>query len=170
MGKKQRHPEAPPEPKHKKNGIARLEDFRRAALANENAPEPLTLPKSGLTILVRRPTPQWYLFKGRLPSSLAAIVQGQQPKAPLSREDDDAALAWINTLLAKVIVEPRELLDNLDVLETPDRNAIVGFAHGVLAPGEGGEAAGDLESFRPGSSGGASVAVAGGRRILTPAK
>lgn len=146
----------------------KLEALRAAVRAAESKPEKLRLPESGVEITVRRPSPNWFLAAGRMPSSLAAIVQGRQ-YTPTGQEKPNEETEWLMKLLGKTIVEPREILDQPDELLTvKDRDTIVGYAYGIVTVEKGGEVV-DLESFRDKPSATASVTRAGGRRILSPA-
>lgn len=59
------------------NHIASANDFRQAAELDRRAhAERVVLPKSGLAMLLARPSMRWFLFHQRLPLSLAARAQG----------------------------------------------------------------------------------------------
>ena len=129
------------------NGLASAEDFRSAASAR-GAPETVVLPKSGLKVLLRRPSPMWFLFRGLLPASLAARLDGAGGR--IGRADDLRALAeWMVPLLQEVFVEPRLALEpgpgeiSPDLLDLDDAGFVIRWAVGEVA-----SEAGDLAGFR----------------------
>src|SRR5947208_15039909 len=92
------------------NGIASAADFRTAAAASKSPPERVVMAKLGKAVLTRRPAPMWFIFRGRLPQSLAirAFPQALGPggagagsdSAGASALEDLALLAdWIIALL-----------------------------------------------------------------------
>ena len=140
-----------------KNGLATVEDFRRAAQAREAHAERVVLPKLGKAVLLRRPTPVWFVFRGRLPQSLAARVLGLGSNFGGERTASAAELAeladWIITLLQETLVEPRISLHPgpgeipPELLDIEDVNFILRWAYGELGTEAEGSAA-SLESFR----------------------
>lgn len=133
---------------HGKNGVASVEDFQLAAHAR-GTPERLTLPKSGLKVVLRRPNPMWFLFHGLLPASLAARVEGGQARIE-SVEDLRALADWMVPLLTEVFVEPRLALEpgpgsiSPDLLDLDDATFVIRWAVGEVAS----ETGSDLASFR----------------------
>ena len=129
------------------NGVASAEDFQVAARMRSQ-PERLVLPKSGLSVLLRRPGPMWFLFRGLLPASLAARLEGGQPR--LDTVEDLRTLAeWMVPLLTEVFVEPRLVLEpgpgeiSPDLLDLDDASFVIRWAVGEVAA-----ECGDLASFR----------------------
>lgn len=143
------------------NGIASSENFRKAAEARKadlQVPERVVLPKSGHAVVLRRPTPMWFLFHGRLPMSLAAKRSdsgGAQLAAPLQSAEQFIEFAnWIVDLLREVFVGPKLSLHpgtgeiSPDWLAEEDLNFIMRWAVGEVTS-EGS----DLGKFRGGASG-----------------
>ena len=77
------------------NGIASAADFRTAAAASKSPPERVVLPKLGKAVLMRRPAPMWFIFRGRLPQSLAirAFPQALGPGGAGAGSDSAGASA-----------------------------------------------------------------------------
>jgi hypothetical protein len=122
----------------------------------------VVLPKLGKAVLMRRPAPMWFIFRGRLPQSLAirAFPQALGPggagagsdSAGASALEEMALLAdWIIALLEEVLVEPRVSRDpgpdeiSPDLLDAEDVNFIIRWAYGEV----GSDARDDLAAFRP---------------------
>jgi hypothetical protein len=95
------------------NGIACPEDFKRAAEARrteEQLPERVVLPNSGYAVLLRKPTPMWFLFHGHLPMSLAArqsSAAGHTAGVIQTTEEFVEFSKWMVELLGEVFVSPR---------------------------------------------------------------
>src|SRR5437868_2104915 len=70
-------------------------DFRAAAAASKSPPERVVLPKLGKAVLMRRPAPMWFIFRGRLPQSLAirAFPQALGPGGAGAGSDSAGASA-----------------------------------------------------------------------------
>ncbi|HLW79355.1 MAG TPA: hypothetical protein VKU44_07125, partial [Terriglobia bacterium] len=139
----------------------------------------VVLPKLGRAVLMRRPTPMWFIFRGRLPQSLAVrafpsaaspAVAGPDGVAANPAEELALLADWIFALLEEVMAAPRVALDpgpdeiSPDVLDSEDVNFIIRWAYGETGPG--GEDG--LEGFRgqrtdaaPGAS---------GSRVVVPAE
>ncbi len=135
------------------NGIAKPEDFR--ALWDRTPAERVVLPKLGMAVLLRRPTPMWFLFRGQLPVTLAARLQSGG--ASLGTIEDLQALAdWIVPLLAHVFVEPKLALHpgpgeiSPDLLDIEDASFVIRWAVGeVTGLEDGGQGiTNDLRPFR----------------------
>lgn len=135
------------------NGIAKPEHFR--ALCDSTPAERVILPKLGRTVLLRRPTPMWFLFRGQLPATLATRLQSGAVN--LSTVEDFHALAeWIVPLLSHVFVEPKLTLDpgpgeiSPDLLDIEDASFVIRWAVGEITGSEGGgrDLANDLRPFR----------------------
>ena len=163
------------------NGIASAADFRTAAAASKSPPERVVLPKLGKAVLMRRPAPMWFIFRGRLPQSLAirAFPQALGPggagagsdSAGASAVEELALLAdWIIALLEEVLVEPRVSRDpgpdelSPEMLDAEDVNFIIRWAYGEV----GSEARDDLAPFRPERP--VAAARAGGPDVVLPAE
>jgi hypothetical protein len=140
-----------------KNGLATPEDFRRAAAARESRTERVVLPKLGKAVLLRRPSAIWFMFRGRLPQSLAVRFTAQGPTFGAERTASAAEVTeladWIVTILQETLVEPRLSLNPgpgeipPELLEIEDVNFILQWAYGELGGTPGGSAA-SLDSFR----------------------
>jgi hypothetical protein len=141
----------------KRNGLATSEDFERAAEARESRPERVVLPKLGKAVLLRRPSPVWFVFRGRLPQSLAARIADQGAMVGAERvatAQDVAELAdWIVAILQETVLEPRISLNPgpgeipPELLDIEDVNFILRWAYGELRTESEGSAA-SLDSFR----------------------
>jgi len=151
----------------KQNGVASAKDFQVAAQTRGN-PERLVLPHSGLKVLLRRPSPMWFLFHGLLPASLAAKVEGGQTRIE-SVEDLRVLADWMVPLLSEVFVEPRLTMApgpgeiSPDLLDLEDASFVIRWAVGEVA-----SEAGDLAPFRDGRT--SAAAGPGGRNVALPAE
>ncbi|HEV2178565.1 MAG TPA: hypothetical protein VGW33_15370 [Terriglobia bacterium] len=145
------------------NHIASAEDFREANGRGE--PERVVLPKLGRAVLLRRPTPMWFLFHGQLPTSLAARAQNGGPGAGsafVQTAEDLRALAdWMVPLLQEVFVQPRLSTNpgpgeiSPELLDMEDANFVIRWAVGeIQGTGDRGQGTGgagptnDLGAFR----------------------
>jgi len=163
------------------NGIASAADFRTAAAASKSPPERAVLPKLGKAVLMRRPAPMWFIFRGRLPQSLAIRASPQalgpggagagSDSAGASALEELALLAdWIIALLEEVLVEPRVSRDpgpdeiTPEMLDAEDVNFIIRWAYGEV----GSDARDDLAAFRPERP--VAAARAGGPDVVLPAE
>jgi len=163
------------------NGIASAADFRTAAAASKSPAERVVLPKLGKAVLMRRPAPMWFIFRGRLPQSLAirAFPQALGPGGAGAGSDSAGASAleelalladWIIALLEEVLVEPRVSRDpgpdeiTPEMLDAEDVNFIIRWAYGEV----GSEARDDLAPFRPERP--VAAARAGGPDVVLPAE
>ena len=157
----------------KKNGIATTEDFRQAAAAKAE-PERVVLPKLGKAVLLRRPSPMWFVFRGRLPQSLAvrALPEAGCPNlGGANAAEDLLRLAdWMVALLEEVFVEPRVSLHpgpgeiSPELLDSEDVNFIIRWAYGEV----GSEGRDDLALFRRERE--PAAAGAGGGDVVVPAE
>jgi len=129
-----------------KNGVASPDDFIFAA-RQRGQPEHVVLPKSGLKVLLRRPSPMWFLFRGLLPASLAVKLEGGHTRVE-TVEDLRALAEWMVPLLSEVFVEPRLALQpgpgeiSPDLLDLDDASFAIRWAVGEVA-----SESGDLASF-----------------------
>ncbi len=166
------------------NPIATSDDFKRRAEADRrNRAERVVLPKSGLAVLLARPSTRWFLFHQRLPMSLAAHAEvgvvHPDKSGPLPSAQEARELAeWVVALVQKTVVEPRLSLNpgpeeiSPDWLSQEDVDFIIRYAVGEVVAltsgpsptgkGEGGEG-GDLVPFRRERE--FSAAGAGGRDV-----
>ena len=156
-----------PEVKNAKNGVASSDDFHFAAHVRSR-PESVVLPKSGLKVLLRRPSPMWFLFRGLLPASLAVRLEGGQ--ARIDTVEDLRALAeWMVPLLGEVFVDPRLALEpgpgeiSPDLLDLEDASFVVRWAVGEVA-----SESSDLATFR--ADGPPAASGAGRGDLALPAK
>jgi hypothetical protein len=161
------------------NGAARAEDFRRAAEEQRRArAERVVLPKSGLAMLLARPSVRWFMFHQELPTSLAARVQGAgkgfaSPSGAASggpTAEEAVTLAdWVVKLVNEAVVEPRLSLNpapneiSPDWLPQEDVDFIIKFAIGEVV---GDPAAGGIAAFHRGPAGAVSAPGAGGGDFL----
>lgn len=156
------------------NHIATPKEFHSAYECDRRArAERVVLPKSGLAMLLARPSTRWFLFQQRLPMSLAVRAQGAvaamssspgRGETPLEKIEEARELAeWVVALLEKTVVAPRLSLDpgpdevSPDWLPAEDVDFIIRYAVGEVAPltsapsslgrGERGEGC-DLAAFR----------------------
>ncbi len=139
----------------KENHIATANDFRQVAEARKaetQTPERVVLPKSGLGVMLRRPTPYWFLFRGRLPMSLAAkqSTPADGGGAIQTAEEFIEFSKWIVELLCEVFVEPKLSMApgtneiSPEWLAEEDVNFIIRWAVGEVTP----DGRGDLAEFR----------------------
>ena len=149
-----------------KNGLASAEDFQSAAQARGEV-ERIVLPKSGLNVMLRRPSPMWFLFHGLLPASLAARIAAGETR--IDTVEDLRTLAdWMVPLLREVFVQPRLTLDpgpgeiSPDLLDLEDASFVIRWSVGEVA-GE----SGDLAAFRNNRS--SPTGGASGRNVALPA-
>lgn len=134
--------------------ISKPDDFKKRAESDRRArAERVVLPKSGLTVLLARPSTRWFLFHQRLPTSLAAhahvgavrpdeLQSGPLPsggETPLLQHDDARELAeWVVALVQKTVVEPRLSLNpgpgeiSPDWLSEEDVDFIIRYAVGEV--------------------------------------
>jgi hypothetical protein len=130
------------------NGVASPDEFLFAARLR-GQPEHVVLPKSGLKVLLRRPSPMWFLFRGLLPASLAVKLEGGQARVE-TVEDLRALAEWMVPLLSEVFVEPRLAPQpgpgeiSPDLLDLDDASFVIRWAVGEVA-----SESCDLASFRP---------------------
>jgi hypothetical protein len=162
------------------NHIARAEDIRKAAQARRaevQAPERVVLPESGYAVVLRRPTPMWFLFHGYLPMSLAARQQAgagdTEVRGTIQTAEEFVEFSkWIVDLLSEVFVGPKLSLNPGDGEISPewlteeDVNFIIRWAVGeVTAEGSGASGVRDLAEFR-GKKAGVVAASRPGRRVV----
>src|SRR5579883_1317386 len=103
------------------NHLATPQDFKLAQDLDRKVHR-VVLPKLGKAVLMRRPSPLWFIFRGQLPASLAAKVAHTNASAPQ--------------------IPP-------DLIPDEDLNFMIRWAMGEVAS-DGGEASaeGDLARFR----------------------
>ena len=90
------------------NGIATAADFEQ--LMEFSEPQRVILPKLGKPVMMRRPTPMWMMFHGRLPMTMAAKMartNGETNKA----EDIVESAEWMFRLANAVMVQPRCVME-----------------------------------------------------------
>lgn len=128
------------------NHIAKPEDFRQAAEVRKSDDaqlERVVLPKSQYAVMLRRPTPMWFLLHGHLPLSLAARNQGtgdrEQATVIETPEDFVQFSRWMVDLLTEVFVGPKLSLHpgpneiSPEWLDEDDVNFIIRWAVGEVA-------------------------------------
>jgi hypothetical protein len=139
--------------------IAKPEDFRHLTQGRDS--ERVVLPKLGKTVLLRRPSPMWFLFRGQLPASLVIGLQNSKPGVD-SVEDLRALSEWMLAILQEVFVEPRLSMApgpeeiSPEWLDVEDANFVVRWAVGEVT-GDGHDLAdfcGKPAPAPPGAGGG----------------
>ncbi|MDE3180388.1 MAG: hypothetical protein KGM47_12105 [Acidobacteriota bacterium] len=138
------------------NHIATAEDFRTALDCGRTV-ERVLLPKLRKPVLMRRPSPLWFIFRGQLPQALALPAAGCEEANRGGQTDEDVLTLthWIFDLLREVMVQPRISLSPgpgeipPDLIADEDLNFIIRWAVGeVVSDGSDDSATGDLTSFR----------------------
>ncbi|HEV2499451.1 MAG TPA: hypothetical protein VGY31_07740 [Terriglobia bacterium] len=139
------------------NHIATSQDFKTAFELDQRV-ERVMLPKLGKPVLMRRPPPLWFVFRGQLPHTLAiagAISKADAVPVVHTPEEAQALAGWIVDLLSEVMVQPRISLspgpDEIppDLLADEDLNFIIRWAVGEVAcEGSNGSPVRDLAPFR----------------------
>lgn len=139
------------------NHIATSQDFKTAFDLDQRV-ERVVLPKLGKPVLMRRPSPLWFVFRGQLPLTLAiagAVAKADAQPAAHTPQEAQALAAWIVDLLSEVMVQPRISLspgpDEIppDLIADEDLNFIIRWAVGEVAnEGGNGSPARDLAPFR----------------------
>jgi len=140
------------------NGIATAADFRKLAEASAfEAPAPVVLPKSGLRVLLRRPTKfYWALRRSAWPRELREkldlVAVGVRPE--LTAEERLLLVREDKQMLNEAFVDPKPSLNpgsmqfDPNWLPKEDAEFILKYLRGqVLANGQ------DLESFPRGEPG-----------------
>jgi hypothetical protein len=157
------------------NGLATAADFRQMAEASSwGPPERLPLPKSGRTVLIRRPTKHYWALRRagwppQLRDKMQAIAEGAKLK--LDREESLRLVKEDHEMRVLAFVQPPVCLtpgDDLFVPEfLPDEDAEVvdAFLRGqVLANGQ------DLEGFPRGEPGPPADSGATGPDLALPSE
>lgn len=130
------------------NHIATAADFRAAHEIGRKI-ERVVLPKLGKAVLMRRPSPGWFIFRGQFPATLAAVATASNPDAAISAEQLRQYAKWTCELLDQVMVKPRVSLApgpeeiSPDLLADEDLNFIIRWSMGEVASDGS-----DLSSFR----------------------
>lgn len=130
------------------NHIATAADFA-AARELETSVERVILPKLQKPVLMRRPSPRWFIYRGSFPAVLAAEIAGQKSDGTRSVEDLQKYARWVCDLLAEVMVQPRVAQDpgpgeiSPDLIADEDFTFIVRWALGAVASDGS-----DLSSFQ----------------------
>jgi hypothetical protein len=142
------------------NHIATSQDFR-TALELDHRIERVVLPKLGKAVLMRRPSPLWFVFRGQLPDTLAiagTVSRAEAAPAIQTVGDAQAMARWIIDLLSEVMVQPRISLSPgpgeipPDLIADEDLNFIIRWAVGeVASDASEGSVPRDLMPFREGS-------------------
>jgi hypothetical protein len=135
--------------KKNQNGFATLDDFRKMREAQPT--ESVKLPKLGKHVLLRRPTPLWFMYFDKLPKSLAAkaaLAKGEKNVA-VTPEETQEGLLWLKRVLEETMVEPKCTDELLNLIDFEDALFISTWAHGEIL-GVKGEEAKSLETFRAG--------------------
>ncbi|MGH9355057.1 MAG: hypothetical protein ACRD10_02910 [Terriglobia bacterium] len=117
--------------------------------------ERVILPKLGKAVLMRRPSPLWFVFHQCLPQTLAVSMESAS-QAPVRGADDVTKLAgWIAALLSEVMVRPRVSLSpgpdevSPEAIADEDLNFIIRWAMGeVVAEDDDSSSVADLAPFR----------------------
>ena len=138
----------------RESDLATSQDF--LAFRNSGASvERITLPKLGKIVLMRRPSPLWFVFHQYLPQTLAAGMDSASQKSVRAADDVGKVADWIAALLSEVMVRPRVSLSpgpeeiSPDLINDADLNFIVRWAMGeVVAEDCGSSSVADLAPFR----------------------
>ena len=88
--------------------IATVEDFKKKFQERQNGEaEPVTLP-SGLSVMARRPKPDWWLrHMGQLPTSMAAQLSGTaEVISQLSIQELVEYSRWAVQLVQEIVLSP----------------------------------------------------------------
>ncbi|MGH9397166.1 MAG: hypothetical protein ACRD18_10000 [Terriglobia bacterium] len=138
------------------NHIATVQDFK-SALDLDRRVERVTLPKLRKSVLMRRPSPLWFVFRGQLPQTLAVAAAAssvERPPAVQTAEDAQTLAHWIIDLLSEVMVQPRISLSPgpgeipPDLIADEDLDFIIRWAVGeVASEGTDNSSVGDLATF-----------------------
>jgi hypothetical protein len=135
-----------------KNHIATADQIRQAKAALDAErfpPESVKLPKLGLSILLRRLPPEWFLWHGRVPTSLAAIAAKDEAKLPKTPEEMEEVRGYTFQIANAIIVSPKLSLNprngEIGLVDIPDEDLafIIEYGSGVVGPGGA-----DLKAFR----------------------
>jgi hypothetical protein len=131
--------------KRKTNGLATAADFREAQRFGE--PEPVRLPKLGKSVLLRRPTPEWFIFRqARLPVTLLAKNGAKEQLTPGQIVE---AAKWMYEGLQAIMVQPKLSLNpgpdeiSPDMIDIEDAQFMLRWAQGEVI-----DEAASLETFR----------------------
>lgn len=122
----------------KPTGVATAADFRAAQEIERNI-ERVVLPKLGKAVLMRRPAPSWFIFRGKFPATIAAGV-GESREPTASSEELQQYAKWTCELLDQVMVKPRISLApgpeeiGPDMISDEDLTFIIRWAIGAVAP------------------------------------
>lgn len=123
------------------------------AFSRDYPAQPVRLPKLGKAVLLRRPSPMWFIFHNQLPGTLAARLTAEDHAKAGSAPAQEAAQTtqWVFALLQQVMVQPRVSLTptpeeiSPDLIAEEDLNFIIRWAYGEVASDGS-----DLASFRAG--------------------
>lgn len=127
----------------KVNGFATVDDFRR--MREFEPTEKVKLPKLGKEVLLRRPTPLWFMMHQRVPVSLSTKV-GELPDAKPTASDVKESAQWFKELLQQTMISPECTDEILDLIDMEDALFISRWAQGELL-GKGEETK-SLDTFR----------------------
>lgn len=142
--------------KRKQNGIATAADFKALAEAEAfGQAERVTLPHSGLAVMLRRPRAQAFVLgRASLPQTLAAVLLKADPGAPPTPEEaiaSDRFWFWMFTRMfesPRLSLEPGEDEIHPGLIPLRDQEFLFGWARGEVAPDGS-----DLRKFRGRKSG-----------------
>lgn len=139
------------------NHIATAQDFK-TALDLDHRVERVVLPKLGKAVLMRRPSPLWFVFRGQLPQTLAvaeAVGRAEGRRSIPTAEEVQALARWVIDLLSEVMVQPRISVTPgpgeipPDLIGDDDLNFIIRWAVGeVASEGSSPSSACGLAEFR----------------------
>ena len=122
------------------NGIATAEDFK--AVMEFGPDQKVLLPKLQKHVLLRRPSPMWMLFNGRLPVTMAAKMAQTASDSKQAVSDMVESAQWMFHLLNHVMVKPRCVLEPMssneispDMIDMEDAVFIMGWAAGEEVDG-----------------------------------
>lgn len=131
----------------KKNHLATAEDFKKLAEKRLEEAERITLP-SGLEVMLRRLPPQWLIFRGKFPGTLAENGSPSRVHAPdlaEVREMGDYILQVLGMVMVapKVALTPKNGEVSPELISDEDLSFILRYGLGEVAPGGS-----DLKTFR----------------------
>ncbi len=121
------------------NNMATAADFKAARELKCNPAERVALPGLGKAVLLRRPTPEWFMFHQIVPAALAARASRRAPDGKATQEESIASIAFIHDLLIETFVAPRLSLSpgpgeiSPDLIDDGDLKFVIDWATGAAS-------------------------------------